>query len=265
MSEMCLANQVSVFTHQYDYPSTILINEKNIESGHLFKIIFDKGQIIRYSNATTQIDDDILNANSGSLLKNASTVTEYNLSNSQISNENQTPEFTIIDTNFNDNENSIFSEEEISDNEEEEDFDELSANPNQQFVFNNYINTNNGNTSENIFSTNSNKIIVSPFREKNSRKSRINLTPEARRFRDSFYKCYGDKKRFSKMVVRNIHNSICGSLGLPKMSRSEYRSILLYFNNYAPYRQKIIQAINMKKGFILDPRDRANARIFAMH
>lgn len=273
MTQDDLDFQIPVFTHQHDCPSTILINE-NISSysvkDSLVKIILTNDQIIRYSNAITQSDNETMNENNKSPLKDASTVTDYNLSNSKILNENQNPELIKL----NDFDESInFSDDEImlsNDSEEdifEDDENMCDDNISQPVIYGNYIPSNNS-VNPNILVTpnnlNSGKIMP-PFKEKAPKKNRINLTPEARRFRDSFYKCYGDKKRFSKLVVRNIHNSICGALGLPRMSRSEYRSILLYFNNYAPYRQKIIQAINMKKGFILDPLDSANAKIFALH
>lgn len=273
MKKEDLNSRISVFTHQCDCQTTILVNENislNSVKSTLFKIIFKNDQIIRYSNAITQSDNEVMGENNRSLLKEASTVTDYNLSNSKILNENQNPELIKLEDL---DENIDFSDDELMlSNESEEDILEddetmFDDNISQPVIYGNYIPSNNS-VNSNILVTpnnlNSGKIMP-PCKEKAPKKNRINLTPEARRFRDSFYKCYGDKKRFSKLVVRNIHNSICGALGLPRMSRSEYRSILLYFNNYAPYRQKIIQAINMKRGFILDPLDSANARIFALH
>ena len=276
MTEEDLAYKIPVFTYQYDSPSKILINENcspySIKK-HPFEIIITENRITRYSNAITQIGNDLHNLNDKVLLKNASTVTELNLSNSQIRNENQHPEiiknsdFIDNDIKYSDDENMFNNETEEEDIDDEDDDEILENNSNQSFLLNNFI-PSNSNPNANILisqnSLNSNKILISSFKRL-PKKNRISLTPEARKFRDSFYKCYGDKKRFSKLVVRNIHNSICGALGLPRMSRSEYRSILLYFNNYAPYRQKIIQAINMKKGFLLDPLDGANAGIFSLH
>lgn len=39
-------------------------------------------------------------------------------------------------------------------------------------------------------------------------------------------------RRFDKIYLKKLHNSICDSINLPKMSRAEYRSIKLYFAHF---------------------------------
>lgn len=268
MTDNDLDYGVPLFTHQYEIPTTILFHQNASPYSSKFNpyaIILKKDKIVQYKNATTQIGNEAqcLSKN----LLNVSTVTECNLTNSQIKiNDNQQPEIIKINSienvnvKYSDNDSELCNFEEEEEDNGEEDFAEKNSN-NPPFLFNNFVPNNNNGIGNILYQQNQmpqNRIIIPPFRDRFPKKSKIELTPEAKKFRDSFYKCYGDKKRFSKSVVRDIHNSICGALGLPRMSRAEYRSILLYFNNYAQYRHRIIQAINLKKSFFLRPIENKN-------
>ncbi|OHS99415.1 hypothetical protein TRFO_34139 [Tritrichomonas foetus] len=75
----------------------------------------------------------------------------------------------------------------------------------------------------------------------NPKKFHIQLTNEAVIFKNELYHLFGEKKRFSKSDVKTIHNNICQKLCLSKITRSEFRSMNIYFNNYAKYMDIIIR------------------------
>lgn len=63
---------------------------------------------------------------------------------------------------------------------------------------------------------------------------------DASSFESAFYHfTYG--KKFSKIIVKELHNNICSKLNLPKMSREEFRSIKKYFIHYKNKSFEIIQ------------------------
>lgn len=71
----------------------------------------------------------------------------------------------------------------------------------------------------------------------------LSLKGAAEQFRKDFNRICG-KSRIQKKIVRDLHNIICRSIDLRKMSRDEYRSINTYFVHFVNNRAQIIWAIH---------------------
>lgn len=69
------------------------------------------------------------------------------------------------------------------------------------------------------------------------------LSGEAEQFRMNFYH-FTIGQKFDKRYVQKLHNAVCKSLGLRPINRNEYRSIKLYFQNFAQNSNEIICAVH---------------------
>lgn len=70
-------------------------------------------------------------------------------------------------------------------------------------------------------------------------KRKVGLTQKADLFKKMYYQIFTSKKKFPKMLVKQIHEIILVPCFLDKMSREEYRRIDLYFQDYAKYSDRI--------------------------
>ena len=85
----------------------------------------------------------------------------------------------------------------------------------------------------------------------NGSKTKVDLSPKELSFKLFFYQIFTKKAKFPKKLVTKIHNTICSSLNLPKMSREETRSIDKYFKNYSSESNQILIYLHQHKEDIL--------------
>ena len=86
-------------------------------------------------------------------------------------------------------------------------------------------------------------------------KRKVDLLENQQSFKNSFYSKIDDKKKkFPKKYVKDIHEKVLMKYieGFKKMEREEFRRIDLYFQNYAPYREQILNVLTDKKEWILE-------------
>lgn len=83
-------------------------------------------------------------------------------------------------------------------------------------------------------------------------KRRIDLSGPSKSFKNFFYKIFTTKAKFPKQLVCKIHNKVCKSLNLPKISREESRSIDLYFQNYSKDSERILIYLHQHKEELLE-------------
>ncbi|KAK8881678.1 hypothetical protein M9Y10_004438 [Tritrichomonas musculus] len=84
-------------------------------------------------------------------------------------------------------------------------------------------------------------------------KRKINLLPNAQSFKNDYYSILTSRKKFSKDLVKIIHNSVLvkNIQGLKNMDREEFRRIDLYFQNYASKQDQILKVLRDNKDWIL--------------
>ncbi|KAK8876561.1 hypothetical protein M9Y10_006778 [Tritrichomonas musculus] len=85
----------------------------------------------------------------------------------------------------------------------------------------------------------------------NGSKMKVDLSPNELSFKLFFYQIFTKRTKFPKKLVTKIHNKICSSLNLPKMSREETRSIDKYFKNYSRESNRILIYLHQHKEDIL--------------
>ena len=85
-----------------------------------------------------------------------------------------------------------------------------------------------------------NKISGKAKKLKKKTKRKINLSESAETFKNKYYSIFTRKKKFSKKIVKQIHEFMRFNLGLPKMTREEVRCSDIYFQNYEPFKIKIL-------------------------
>ena len=80
---------------------------------------------------------------------------------------------------------------------------------------------------------------------------KVTLNEKDIKFKNNFYRIFSKKMRFKKEFVQKIHNSILVSnLGLAKMTRTEFRTISIYFKNYSKMDVQIINCLKENKELI---------------
>lgn len=134
-------------------------------------------------------------------------------------------------------------------------FEIQSINDNQ--LSNNYINSNSSLFIQNNISSNDSNISFKNNQnsklidiEKKSRK-KINLSSNSQLFKNAFYRVFTNKKRFSKYLVKEIHDFLHDSLNLPKMRRDQIRSIDLYFDEFSKFSNLILSFLQVNKDKII--------------
>lgn len=74
------------------------------------------------------------------------------------------------------------------------------------------------------------------------RKNKSELSPKADEFRTELcHLFFKNKKRMDKKIVAKIMHFLYEKYNFPKMNRDEVRTISLFYENYAPYAEKIIE------------------------
>ena len=81
-------------------------------------------------------------------------------------------------------------------------------------------------------------------------KTKVILSENAELFKNYYFSIFTKKKKFSKGIVREIHEFIRRPLKLPKMTRDEMRCSDLYFKNYEPNSLKILCFLRMNRQLI---------------
>lgn len=84
-----------------------------------------------------------------------------------------------------------------------------------------------------------------------TRKRGSRLPLNVQKFKNGYYGMFVSCKKFSKTIVREIHNDLfVHKLGYGRMKRNEYRDISKYFINYYPKRDEILKTLQENKELI---------------
>lgn len=107
-------------------------------------------------------------------------------------------------------------------------------------------------TTDDDDSTNiSSNTAIEPTRSAHSDHPRgFKLSDEGNSFKNEYYQSIlkGQKKKFEKIYVKQIHNCfIASELGVKLILRDEFRSINKYFEDYLPYKDKILDFISRNR------------------
>lgn len=84
------------------------------------------------------------------------------------------------------------------------------------------------------------------------RKMNLELSEEAKKFKEKYYQIFTSKKKISKQHVKKIHDILQNHFCFRRMNREEYRSINLYFKDYAFHREPIINFLIKNKKYIIE-------------
>lgn len=124
-------------------------------------------------------------------------------------------------------------------------------NPTDDLSCSNVSSENENENGNNNYFINNNVCFQNQPYQQHKKKSPVNLSEDASDFKFSFYRIFTSRKKFPKKYVTLIHNEICQSLNLPRITRDECRSIDLYFIHYYQHSKDILFYLTKNKDRIL--------------